>query len=93
MTNVWKRKIEQHVINEKTKIIVIGCKMDLEKEKRVVSTEKAKEFCLENRDRFVYGGECSAKSGKGVEEVMVLAIDKFLEKFPKCHRCELPVKW
>ncbi len=77
-----------------TKVIVIGCKMDLISEDRVVSRERVKEFCLkmENREgNVVFGGECSGKSGKGVEEMMILAMHHFFEKFSQCSRCGCPV--
>ncbi len=80
--------------NDKSKIIVIGCKKDLGPSQRMVSKEKGKEFCLmENKveDRHVYGGECSGKTGEGVEEVMAVAIDKFFERFEKCDRWQCPV--
>jgi small GTP-binding protein len=72
----WFKQITNTIAVSDTPIVLVGNKVDLENE-REIPCDKGEEFAKKHGIRFF---ECSAKSGKNVQEAFNCLIDEFYSK-------------
>ena len=78
--NIPKLVEEVKTQNENAKFLLVGNKCDLEKEKRAVTEEEAKQYANENNMVFF---EVSAKTGTNIEKMFNSSLQKLLEDMKK----------
>ncbi len=71
------------------KITIVGNKLDLCERERKVTWKEGEEFCkgINGIENVIFGGEASAKTGEGVERVILSLIDFWMGQWPHCEKC------